>query len=300
MSCLPPHYLRKLPKHARAPHWLLTFTEGSECPDAWADIINESGVERVIVPCEHNRDAFARGGVVAPISVVPGGTDPFEFPLLQRERKEGAPYTFLALADRGSRKGWDEVYDAFYKAFGGKTTGQQDVRLIIKCRPEGNAQLEMIAKATDLDKRLCIQIEDVDDMREVYAQADCFVIPSRSEGWGMPHREAAMMGIPVITQAYSGMDDEYVYTWASVVRNGHMERIPSETKNHIKGEWRVCDRDELADVMRQHYENPDVFARAGIVAARCLRANQTWDHSASALLQLLQQEGVLERRMEYA
>ena len=298
ISCLPPYYLRKLPKHATGAHWLLTMTEGSECPDGWADIINASGVERVIVPCEHNAKAFRDGGVVAPITVVPGGTDPDDFPLRTRERTAGEPYTFLALADRGSRKGWSEVYTAFYDAFGGKTTGNMDVRLIIKCRPEGNAIIEFIAKAKDLDPRLVIQIEDVDDVAQVYAQADCFVIPSRSEGWGMPHREAAMMGLPVITQAYSGMDDGHTHEWAIVIENGHMERVPSETKNHIKGEWRVCDREELANVMWGCWRNPERTAAFGRESAQWLRDNQTWDHSAAALLQVLQQEGVLER--EYA
>lgn len=305
ISCLPPYFLQKSPGR----HWLLTMTEGSECPDGWADIINESGVEHVIVPCQHNADAFARGGVTAPITVIPGGTDPDEFPLRngvvreysesRREYSESTPridrpYTFLALADRGSRKGWDEVYQAFYMAFGGKTDGVKDVRLIIKCRPEGNDLLEMIATAKDLDPRLCIQIEDVADVAQVYAQADCFVIPSRSEGWGMPHREAAMMGIPVITQAYSGMDDGHTHEWATTVKAGHMERIPSDSKGHIKGEWQVCDIDHLAKLMRDFVAFPNMGISCGRNAAAWLRKHQTWDHSAQALLQVMQQEGVFE------
>lgn len=315
ISCLPPYFLQKSPGR----HWLLTMTEGSECPDGWADIINKSGVERVIVPCQHNAEAFARGGVTVPITVVPGGTDPDEFPLhtsgvLSRSfdstseviqgnprysDSTSQPYTFLALADRGGRKGWNEVYTAFYLAFGGKTTGVQDVRLIVKCRPDGNNLLEMIAEAKDLDARLTIQIEDAADMREVYAQADCFVIPSHSEGWGMPHREAAMMGIPVITQAYAGLDDGHTHEWAIVVEKGHMERIPADTP-HIKGESRVVDVEELAERMYQCYHSPAWAATRAKHAAKWLRANQTWDIAAQALLQVLQQEGALERERVFA
>lgn len=293
LSLLPPYYLRKLPAGS-APHWLLTMTEGSECPDGWADIINCSGIERVIVPCQHNAEAFAAGGVEAPITVIHGGTDPDEFPLIVSRPER--PYTFLALADRGKRKGWSEVYSAFFAAFGTyKDTGPDKVRLVIKCRPGGNDLIDFIVeKCPWIDPRISFDMRDVPDMREVYAMADCFVIPSRSEGWGMPHREAAMMGCPVITQAYSGMDDGNTGEWSTPIRLGRMEPIDATKDGHIKGQWRVVDRDELADVMRQHYENPDVFARAGKVAARWLRANQTWDDSASALLQLLHSTGVLD------
>lgn len=293
LSLLPPYYLRKLPPHS-GPHWLLTMTEGSECPDGWAEIINKSGVERVIVPCQHNAEAFRNGGVEAPISVIPGGTDPDEFPYSAKAHDAAKPYTFLALADRGKRKGWSEVYDAFFKAFGtAEDVGPSKVRLVIKCRPGGNDLIDFILeKCPWIDPRLHFDTRDVADMREVYAQADCFVIPSRSEGWGMPHREAAMMGVPVITQAYSGMDDGHTHEWAIVVEKGHMEPIDATQDGHIKGQWRVVDRDQLARLMVAHYSHPVYYREFGLAASRWLRANQTWQHSARALLQLLHNTGV--------
>lgn len=308
ISCLPPYYLRKLPKGSApfgklraGPHWLLTMTEGSECPDGWAEIINKSGIERVIVPCQHNADAFAAGGVEAPITVIHGGTDPDEFPIVDR-RSGNEPYTFLALADRGKRKGWSEAYAAFFAAFGTyKDVGPDKVRLVIKCRPGGNDLIDFILEKTPwIDPRIVFDTRDVADMREVYAMADCFVIPSRSEGWGMPHREAAMMGIPVITQAYSGMDDGNTDRWAFVVENGRMEPIDATKDGHIKGQWRVADTDELAEYMGLVYRQPEVAAYSGKGHAQWLRANQTWDHSAAALLQLLQSERVLEPERVFA
>lgn len=297
ISCLPPYYLQSIPRGS-GPHWLLTMTEGSECPDGWAEMINEASIERVIVPCQHNADAFVCGGVKAPITVIHGGTAPDEFPVRASGREAGKPYTFLALADRGKRKGWSEAYAAFYLAFGGKTSGDQDVGLVIKCRPGGNDQIDQIRKATDLDKRLTFLVDDFDNIADFYALGDCFVIPSRSEGWGMPHREAAITGCPVITQAYAGMDDGHTHEWASVVRGGEMEPVEVVKDKHIKGQWRRADVDELADLMRQHYEHPDVFARAGMLAAKWLRANQTWSQSAANLIDLMHAEGVFEPEPE--
>lgn len=284
ISCLPIYFLQNAPSGGR--HWLLSMTEGSELPDkpvSWAEIANRRDVERIIVPCEHNADVFRRGGITKPIHVVSGGTDPDEFPVLTGPRPD-RPYTFLALADRGARKGWSEVWDAFWRVF----AQTPDVRLIIKARPTGNDLLDMIAGAPGLDPRIVIQQEDVADMRQVYAQADCVVIPSRCEGWGMPHREAAMMGLPVITQAYAGLDDGCTVAWSLPILNGQMEDIPGDFE-HIKGQWRRCDVDELATEMRWCYEHPEMARRLGSEAAAWLRNHQTWSHSAAALLNLIEE-----------
>lgn len=284
VSVLPPFYLQNTPKGS-GPHWFYTMTEGSKLPDGWAKAINKSNVERVIVPCEHNADVFRRAGVEVPVSVIPAGTDPDEFPPLSYAGTY-RPYKFLALGDRGARKGWVEVWQAFYKAFG-TPADTPDVRLTIKVRPECNELLGLIAQASNPDPRISIWEADVLDMAEVYGSCDCFVIPSRSEGWGMPHREAAMMGLPVITQAYSGMDDGHTSKWALVVRNGKFEAIPPAFEQ-IAGEWMKADVPALANVMRSCYEHPETAAQFGQNAAVWLRENQTWRHTAIRLLNLIE------------
>ncbi len=36
------------------------------------------------------------------------------------------------------------------------------------------------------------------DMPSLYKSVDCFVLPSRGEGWGRPQVEAMAMGLPLI------------------------------------------------------------------------------------------------------
>ncbi len=36
------------------------------------------------------------------------------------------------------------------------------------------------------------------DMPALYKTMDCFVLPSRGEGWGRPQVEAMAMGLPII------------------------------------------------------------------------------------------------------
>lgn len=300
VSSLPPYLLQSVP----GPHWLLTMVEGSEAPEEWITKINNSNVSRVLVPCQHNKDVFERGGVLAPISILPGGTDPVEFPYLghrewfydDKGRKDKQRYTFLCFCDRGARKGWHEVWDAFYLAFGGKTTGDMDVRLIIKGRPGsgGRGGTKHMAKAEGADSRILYLNEDIEDMKTLYEMADCVVIPSRSEGWGMIHREAASMGIPVITQRFSGMDDGNTDKWAIVVEGGKMKPIPEENKIEL-GEWLVADKQAVADAMRQCYDRPQEAQARAQMASNWIRRYQSWDHSASLFLDLYFGEFVTPR-----
>lgn len=292
ISCMPPYHLCKLPEGS-GPHWLLTMTEGGELPKDWADTINKAGIGRVIVPCEHNAKVFRDGGINAPVTVISGGTDPDEFPLITG-RRPNRPYTFLALADRGWRKGWDEVYKAFFFAFGtAKDTEPEQVQLIIKCRPGGNAHIEVVTthKLIDADPRIVYRTDDVDSLRDLFEQVDCFAIPSRTEGWGMPHREAAMMGLPVITQRHSGLDDGHTHDWAIVLENGRMQQIDGEGK-HIAGEWMVADIDELAEVMRACYDDPEAYRRRAYYARQWLAGHQTWAHAADHLIAVMREHGV--------
>lgn len=291
ISAMPPYFVKRIPGR----QWLLTMTEGSRIPEEWVFAINNAWLERVLVPCEHNKKALEDSGVLPPVHVLNGGVDPDEFPMRPRlfeqrygtrGRSDGQPYTFLTLADRGERKGWYETWQAFYKAFGGKTTGQQDVRLIIKFR--SNKTLSFVSKGENLDPRIHFQELDAADPYEVYNQADCVVLPSRSEGWGLPHRECASMGIPTIIQNYAGLA-EGAYSWGFVAEQGKMQPIPKENKVSL-GEWMVADVEEIAEMMERCYNNPVQMHEYGLKCSSWLSASQTWDHSAVALGRMLRYE----------
>jgi glycosyltransferase involved in cell wall biosynthesis len=296
IQCAPVFYSSRV----AGPSWLFSMTEGSELPDQWAEMIAMVMPERVIVPCEYNATAFRDGiksiGLDIPVSIINGGTDPAEFDRreLNGRYESEYDYTFLALSDRGARKGWCEVWEAFYRAFG-RPVDTPDVRLIIKSRPEGRNSadknlMNMIANADNPDPRIEIWREDVDDMRDVWSRADCVAMPSRSEGFGMPHREAAMTGVPVITQQYGGVDDGHCAEWSFPVGGGKIERIP-EAYEHIKGEWMKADVPALADMMKHVYTHPRMTARIAQQKAKWLAENQTWDHAAAALIRLMEENG---------
>jgi glycosyltransferase involved in cell wall biosynthesis len=279
ITCTPPYMLQAIPGR----QWSLSMTEGTRIQPEWTEKLNQF-CERVIVPCEHNKEAYGDSGVEIPIHILPGGTSPSEFPIIHRNGRV-RPYTFLALGDRGARKGWVEVWQAFYKAFE-MPADTPDVRLLLKTRPHTNDLIERICGACR-DPRISFWMDDVGSMADVYAFADCFAIPSRSEGWGMPHREAAMMGLPVIATRYSGLDDGHLDKWAIPLTKMEAEPVPKQSL-HMRGEWMRCDVDELAEAMRWCYNDPLSARAIGRKAAMWLRKHQTWMHSAKKLTRLIE------------
>lgn len=285
VSSLPPNLVKPVPGR----HWVLTMLEGSVAPKAWVDKLNSSGAERILVPCRQNKEAFERSGVTIPIYILPGGTNHFEFyPAHLHEEAPTRPYNFLTFADRGFRKGVQETYDAFYIAFGGKTSGIKDVKLSFKYLPgKGGALMNMVKKIPDVDQRFNFIDQSIVDMRSLYVNANCLVLPSRAEGWGMPHREAAMSGLPVITQKVGGLDDGHLEEWALVVEGGKLKPIPQESKMQL-GEWMIADKLNLAEKMWWCYENYQKAREFALGAREWLMKNQTWSHSAALFKQYLE------------
>lgn len=281
ISLVPPHELRPVPGR----QWLYTMYEATRLRRGWIDYINNYA-ERVLVPSPWLLGVLESHGCQIPAHVVPGGIDPAEFPVFERAI-DARPYTFLALGDRGSRKGWDIAWQAFYAAFG----NQQDVRLIIKSRAGGLSWNEKIhLDLTNSDRRISAWRQDVHSMADVYAAADCFVFPTRAEGYGLPPREAAATGLPVICTAWSGTEPN-IESWALPVRNFRMvnARIEAEPfPNGALAQWAYADVGEVAALMRWCYENREAAAEKGRAAARWLRENETWDHAAAKLIRLME------------
>lgn len=253
--------------------WALSMYEATRIPDNWVTAFN-AHCERLIVPSDWCKEVFEDCGVKVPIHVVFGGTEPSDFPVIQPQHHR--PYTFMALGDRGARKGWDFVYQAFYEAFGRDT---KDVRLIVKARKYNLNDLDI---SSIRDPRISIWRGDTRTLFDAFIHADCFVFPSRGEGWGMPPREAAMMGLPVIATRYSGLVhglDE----WAIPLENYRL----TDTTIPGGGQWAFPDYKEVAAQMRWCYDNQDAARAKGLQAAAWLRENQTYAHSVKQLTELI-------------
>jgi glycosyltransferase involved in cell wall biosynthesis len=116
-------------------------------------------------------------------------------------------------------------------------------------------------------------------MYELYKSADCFVFPSKGEGYGLPPREAMATGLPVIMTEYGSLIervDPCTYYPIPVIM---MEKVDYPTKNLISlenedlGEWAVPDMYELRRMMRKVYNNKSEAKQRGKMAAMSIKRN---------------------------
>jgi len=195
-----------------------TMFETDRLPAGWADACNR--MDAVWVPTEFNRETFASAGVEPEkLRVVPGAIDMARFdPKAAALRINGARgFNFLSIFDWTLRKGWDALIRAFVAEF--KTS--EDVALLFKVHSSLGASLENIVRCVEsflIDTLgrdpstipdIVFQDTNLPDARmpSLYRAADCYVMPTRGEGWGRPFMEAMAMGLPVIGTNWSGQTE---------------------------------------------------------------------------------------------
>lgn len=102
-------------------------------------------------------------------------------------------FTFLAIARFVKQKNLSLLIEAFSEA----SKKCPDAKLIIVGR--GPLKDDMIAKAKEVKMQNNIIFSDwTSDVVSLYRNADCFVLSSNYEGWGMVIMEAASFGLPII------------------------------------------------------------------------------------------------------
>jgi glycosyltransferase involved in cell wall biosynthesis len=124
-------------------------------------------------------------------------------------------------------------------------------------------------------------------MGSLYRSADCFVLPTRGEGWGMPVLEAMACGLPVISTAWSGPAD---FLHAGV-------GYPLEVKAMVKAvakcpwyegfEWAEPDFDHLRFLLREVVDRPEQARARGLAAAGEVADKYTIEHAAARVRQRL-------------
>jgi len=263
----------------------VTMFEASRLPDNWATLINQY-CTRLVVPCAWNVQVFETSGVRVPISIVPWGINPEEYfymerntltpALSQRERGEERPYTFVWSGTPDLRKGWDVAYRAFRLAFGDRN----DVQLILHFREALPGQPRF------RDRNVRAMVGSIDDYawRALLASADVFVYPARGEGWGLPPREAAATGLPVIATNFGGLAQD-IGAWAMPL---DVRRMVTAEYGYFDagsiGEWAEPDIDHLVELMRWCECNRDAAREVSRCAAEWLRIRGTWAQTAQQLL----------------
>lgn len=255
-----------------------TMFEASKLPRDWTALINNC-CDEVVVPCDWNVKLFRDNCVRVPVHVARWGVDAEEFPILDRRDHIGLPYTFLWSGTADRRKGWDVAYLAFIEAFG----HDLNVRLILHFRHKLAGDPYFADPNLDVRQGML----DRAGWRSMLQEADCFLFPSRGEGWGLPPREAASTGLPVLATNFGGLQDE-LPNWAIPVGvKGFTPASYGWWDAPEIGNWAEPDRGELVFMLKRLAEQPALGRMFGLRAAHFLHEHTPWERTARRLLAIV-------------
>lgn len=106
----------------------------------------------------------------------------------------------------------------------------------------------------------------------LYKSANCYVSPTRGEGWGMPITEAMSMGLPAIVTNWSGTAD-FVTESVGYPIGYSLSDVPDDQPWWFKGaRWADADVGHLRQLMRRVYENRGEARRKGAAARELMHA----------------------------
>ncbi len=278
----------------RTPRRRIGFTmlEVDGLPDSF--LRGCAAMDEVWVPSRWGATVFAAAGVTRPIAVMPLGYDPHVFHPAPTPRQPNQRFTFLSVFEWGPRKGADVLLRAFVAAF----RADDPVQLLLRINqydPRVNLDREIAALGLPAaHPPIAIlrntQLSD-EGLAELYRRADCFVLPTRGEGWGMPILEALACGVPTIATDWSAQT-EFLHAgvgWPLRVA----QLVPADGRSpfHAGHRWAEPDLEHLVALMRHVVAHPDEARRLADAAAVEMRQRWTWHHAAQRVVARLGGKG---------
>ncbi|MAG24402.1 hypothetical protein CMI47_02385 [Candidatus Pacearchaeota archaeon] len=200
---------------------IYTTIEAKTVPDNFGDLFKN--YHDVWVTSNFCKEVLEEQKIVSNVKVV----HPFIDSNLYKEGVESytfdpplKKFVFISVFGWSYRKGYDALLKAYFEEF----SSRDDVSLLIVSKYQNSPERSEIIKndiqgiIEKIDKKELPHIARYSKlipenmMPSIYNACDCFVLPSRGEGFCLPGAEASLCGLPCITTKYSGvldfMDDD--------------------------------------------------------------------------------------------
>ena len=243
--------------------------ETTRIPKSWVARLNS--FDALFVPCKQNVECFRDSGVTIPIEIIHWGIDPLKtYPL---ERPERPIFTFGHMGALSQRKGTDLLVEAFIEAF----PTEQDVQLI-------NKTSYNTYPFNVKDKRIKVLMTPYTNeelINQFWKEIDCFVFPTRGEGWGLTPMEAMATGVPAIVTGWSGpmeymsKDDGWLIDYKMVDAKNFTDTVYKEDC----GQWAEPSKEHLIELMRYAYTHQEEVREKGKKASERIMRDFTWSQS---------------------
>jgi glycosyltransferase involved in cell wall biosynthesis len=183
--------------------------ETDRIPEEWVAQLNR--MDLILVPCEANLQAARKSGVLTPVEKVPYAFD------TGRYEKKPEPFTMpggqgsfniLAICQYSKKKGIDPLLKAYLsefrpedntvltlKTYFGPNDGEEE-------RSRMAGMINTVKQALRLKAypriQLINEVMSFENIDRLYASSHLYCLPSRGEGWGVPHFDALGFGLPAI------------------------------------------------------------------------------------------------------
>lgn len=252
---------------------VFTMWEAMRLPESFRDNLHR--YDTVIVPSQHNLELFSH--YHPNVKYVPLGIDPTVWKYTPRQ-DPGVYFRFL-IGGSGKRKGTDLAVAAFKKLWKRDGSwGDGPIPTLVMKNPRGEQfyghRIEMVGG----------KLDDAEEV-ELYANAHCYLQPSRGEGFGLQPLQAIAQGLPtILTDAHGHKAFSHLglpIGWTE-----------SESDYFIYGKagtWWEPSLDDLCDQMRDVYDHYDQHAQRAKVNAELAR-EFTWANTARGLVEAIGRE----------
>lgn len=177
------------------------------------DIERTKEFDEVWVPSNFSVTAYQQSGIEN-IRKIPLGVDESLYKSESQLEPMGKPFMFLSVFSWSFRKGYDVLLRSYYERF----SDRDNVLLTIVSRVLGvqskGGTDQIISDINSIKKefgnkslpkiRLITHPLTETQLINLYNQSDCFVLPTRGEGFCLPLLEAGFCKLPIISTNYSG------------------------------------------------------------------------------------------------
>jgi glycosyltransferase involved in cell wall biosynthesis len=278
-------------------HVCYTPFETDGAPAAW--LLPLRGMDEIWVPSEHNKMAYTNVGLGhKKMVVIPHGVNPEIYnPNIKPLTYDRGAFNFGSVFDWTERKNPIALLRAYFNAF----ADYEDVTLSIrtfwrfpleKTKEYVQSEIQRIKDSfsgrTKFPKIQC-WFDTIDDsiMANFYKSMDCFVLPTRGEGFGLPLLEAMACGVPTIGPSIGG-NREFMNNDNSFLVEGRMVKIDNATflrqqPQYGGQKWFDIDEHELSKAMRWVYDNREEAGKIAAVGAKDVKEKFTWEIAAEKI-----------------
>jgi hypothetical protein len=266
-----------------------TMLESDTLPADWVYQANQ--MDEIWVPSHFTRDVFVQSGVRRPIYVIPLGFNPNYFHPHIHGNKPDNLFVFLSIFEWIERKAPEILLQAYVSEF----KRSDDVVLVLKIfnhdpRFDVHRRIQELVDRPNAPRVAVVLNQELAEhqMGGLYRSADCFVLPTRGEGWGMPILEAMACGLPVIATDWGAQREFFNERFGFPLRVRQLIPAVSRSPYYAGSRWADPDIDHLRYLMRYVYEHPTEAREVGLRAASEMKQRWTWEHAVDRIMERIE------------